>query len=322
MAAVAITGATGFLGGALARALLKDRQSVIALGRDAGKLGALKALGAEILAADLSAGAPDCRGLKACALVHCAALSSAWGARAAFEAANIRGTQSAIHAARDLGAARFVHISTPSLYFRFQDQPLVPETTVLPPPVNAYAATKRDAEALVLAAPDLDPIILRPRGIYGQGDTALLPRLLRAARAGPLPLVREGAARTDLTHVDDVVQAVRTALSAPRPGDRVFNISGGEPLAIREIADAAGRHAGVSIRWRNIPSGALLAAARLMEAAARLQPGQPEPRITAYGAGLFTFTQTLDLSAAKVQLGWTPQIRFAEGLERTFRVPA
>ena len=57
-----------------------------------------------------------------------------------------------------------------------------------------------------------------------------------------------------------------------------------------------------------------------METAARLHPQQPEPRITAYSAGLFAFTQTLDISAASTHLGWTPQIAFDEGLARTFGV--
>lgn len=322
MAAIAITGATGFLGGILARRLLTLGQPVIAMGRDREKLAALETLGAKAQHSDLSAGVPAADGLQADALVHCAALSSAWGRAADFRAANIEGTRSAILLARNIGARRFVQISTPSLYFRFRDQPHMREDAALPAPVNAYAATKREAEQLALAASDLDPVILRPRGIYGAGDTALLPRLLRAARSGPLPLVRDGAAETDLTHVDDVADAILAAIAAPLgPVQRIFNISGGEPLAIRTIAEAAATRAGTNIRWRNIPAPLLIAAARAMEAAARLQPQRPEPRITAYSAGLFAFTQTLDLSAARAHLGWTPQISFDEGLARTFGGP-
>lgn len=319
MAAIAITGATGFLGGALCRRLLAEGQPVIAFGRDAGKLAALESLGATCVRNDLSDGAPPLPEHNILSVVHCAALSSAWGSYAAFHAANVRGTASAIAFAKTAGAKRFVHISTPSLYFRFRDQPLVKEDTPLPPPVNAYAATKREAEQLVSAETGLDAIILRPRGIYGAGDTALLPRLLRAARAGPLPLIRGGAAETDLTHVDDVVNAVLAALDAPTGlASRVFNISGGEPVAVRRIAERAGARAGVSVRWRTMPSALVFAAARTLEAAAHLHPRKREPRITAYGAGLFAFTQTLDLAAARTHLGWSPRIAFEEGLARTF----
>lgn len=319
MAAIAITGATGFLGGALARRLLALGQPVIALGRNTEKLAALKALGAQTLCADLSVCAPETPAVQADALVHCAALSSAWGTREAFHAANVEGTHNAIVLARRMGARRIVHISTPSLYFRFRDQPFMREDAALPSPVNTYAATKREAEAIVLAAGDLDPVLLRPRGIYGAGDTALLPRLLRAAKAGPLPLIRGGAAKTDLTHVEDVVSAVLAALQAtPGLTQRIFNISGGEALPIRKIAEAAAARAGATVRWRSTPANILLTAARTLEFASTLHPGRPEPRITAYSAGLFAYTQTLDITAARNHLGWQPRISFEEGLARTF----
>ncbi len=323
MTAIAITGATGFLGGALARRLLGAGQAVIAMGRDEAKLAALEQLGATCIASDLSRGAPPAPEMDVSAVVHSAALSSAWGAYAAFRAANVHGTASALAFARIAGARRFVHVSTPSVYFRFRDQRLVREDMALPQPVNAYAATKREAESLVQAQTDLDYLILRPRGLYGPGDTALLPRLLRAARAGPLPLVRDGSAETDLTHIDDVVDSVLAALGAPSGlPTRVFNISGGEPKSMRTIAESACARAGVTVRWRTMPARALLLAARAMELASHMQSERPEPRITAYGAGLFAFTQTLDISAAKTHLGWSPAASFEEGLHRTFESPA
>lgn len=322
MRAIAITGATGFLGGAFCRRLLAEGQPVVAIGRNTEKLAALRALGARTLQADLSLGAPELKGTIE-ALVHCAAFSSAWGRPEEFRAANVTGTSTALALAKAGGARRFVHISTPSLYFRFRDQVRVREDAELPRPVNAYAATKLEAETLVQNERCIDSILLRPRGLYGAGDTALLPRLLRAARAGPLPLIRGGAAETDLTHVDDVVDAVLAALNAPAGlSQRVFNISGGEPLPVKRIAEAAGARAGVAVRWRSIPAPVVFAAARAMEAVAHLTPGRPEPRITAYGAGLFAFTQTLDLNAARTHLGWRPRVSFEEGLTRTFGAQA
>lgn len=322
MSAIAITGATGFLGGALARRLLAFGQPVIALGRDNRKLADLTALGADPVAHDLANGAPSTLRPVA-AVVHCAALSSPWGRQRDFETANIAGTRSALAFARTSGAKRFVHISTPSLYFRFRDQAAIREDASLPQPVNAYAATKLRAETLVQEETGMETLILRPRGLYGVGDTALLPRLLRAAKAGPLPLVRNGVAETDLTHVDDAVDAILASLNAPAGlAARVYNVSGGEPLTIRTIAEHAAGRAGQPLRWRRIPASVLLAAARTLETLARLHPGQPEPRITAYGAGLFAFTQTLDLSAAREHLGWTPKVSFEEGLSRTFGQPA
>lgn len=318
MSGIIITGATGFLGGAIARRLLQEGEQVVALGRDRAKLAALETLGAEVYALDLSSDDP-LPPLRANGLIHCAALSSPWGTRAAFERANITGTRRAILLAHQAGACRLVHISSPSVYFRFADQESVPEDAPLPPPVNAYAATKAASETLVLAAPELSPVILRPRGLYGPGDTALLPRLLRAAASRPLPLMRGGMAATDLTYIDDVADAAITALRAPAAPSRIYNVSGGEALSIRKVAEQAGAMAGISVRWRNMPWPLVLAAARASETLCNALPGRPEPPVTAYSAGLFAFRQTLSLERITRELGWRPRVSFDEGVARTFR---
>lgn len=314
---VLVTGATGFLGGVLARRLRTQGYDVVATGRDAAKLAALDASGFERIAIDLSSRAtpvPACE-----AVVHCAALSSPWGRRSAFHRANVLGTQNALRIARDAGARRFVHISTPSVYFRFQDQIGIREDAPLPAPVNAYADTKRQAEELVLAASDLDPVILRPRGLYGPGDTTLLPRLLTAARERPLPLMNGGRAATDLTYIDDVADAAIAAFAVAGPlRQRVFNVSGGEALNVREVAERAAEKARCTVRWRKLPAPLVLAYARTGEAICKMLPRQPEPTVTAYGAALFAYTQTLNIDAAKSELHWSPRVSFSEGLDRTF----
>ena len=317
MSGTVITGATGFLGGAIARRLLAEGDRVIALGRDRAKLAALAELGAETHALDLSS-EDRLPALRAAGLIHCAALSSPWGTRAEFERANITGTRRTIRLATEAEALRFVHISSPSVYFRFADQDGVTEDMPLPPPVNDYAATKAASENLVLAAPGLSPIILRPRGLYGPGDTALLPRLLRAASRRPLPLMRDGMAATDLTYIDDVADAAITALRAPSAPSKIYNVSGGEPLAIRQVAERAGEMAGVTIRWRKMPWPLVKAAAGVSETLCAALPGRPEPPVTAYSAGLFAFRQTLSLARIHRDLGWRPKVSFAEGVARTF----
>jgi len=141
------------------------------------------------------------------------------------------------------------------VYFAYRDQLGVSEDAGLPRPVNHYARTKRQAEEIVLAAPEVGPVVLRPRGIYGAGDRKLLPRLLQVARQRPLPLFRDGKARIDLTYVDDVVDAVLAALSAGSAAEgQIFNISGGEVVPVRDIAEAACAgpacsHAGAKCRF-------------------------------------------------------------------------
>ncbi len=316
--AILVTGATGFLGGALVSHLTSLGARVIASGRNAQKLATLKEAGIETVVCDL-AGAYTESLPPLEAVVHCAALSSPWGRRADFEKSNIEGTRSVIDLARRGGARRLVHISTPSLYFRFQDQDGVSEDAALPSPVNHYARTKRLAERLVLGAADLDPVILRPRAIYGRGDTALLPRLIDVARRRPLPIMRGGQAATDLTHVDDVVSAILAALKAPaRPVQTIFNISGGVALNLRDVINVACAKAGVTARWRRHSFPAVFAFAHAAEALSGLTPGHPEPPITRYSAGVLAYRQTLDIRRAQTILNWRPSVSFEDGVSRTF----
>jgi len=324
MSSVLVTGATGFLGGALVSCLAGEGIDVVATGRDRRKLSELPLPEDRKLALDLAQlpmadVAGQLRGVEA--IVHCAALSSAWGREADFQMANVVATENILALSKALGVRHFVHVSSPAVYFRFEDQLGVSEDMLLPKPVNAYARTKAEAELCVRAS-GLPSTILRPRGIYGRGDTALLPRLLRAARQGPLPRFRGGAAATDITHVSDVVRAIVRVLQ--RPGQAIgqtFNISGGEALPIRHIVDRVCAVQGMTARWRDMPVMPALLAVRCSEMLARMRPGQPEPRVTSYGLGIFAYTQTLDLSKALLRLEWAPQVSFEEGLLRTFSDP-
>jgi nucleoside-diphosphate-sugar epimerase len=319
---ILITGATGFLGGALCSALFKAGRTIVATGRDAVNLAALSSNSFETVALDLTGTfsietAPALGGVTS--IVHCAALSSPWGRRADFDRANAIATANLVAYAKAIGVSRFVQISSPTVYFQYADQLNVNEQMVLPSPVNDYARTKREAELAVLAVPEIGPIILRPRGIYGEGDTSLLPRLVRAARAGPLPLFRDGVARTDITHVEDVVSAIIAALNAPATlNGETFNISSGEPLPLSSIVERACAIAGLVPRWQTMPVRPALMAARVLETACRFMPGYPEPRVTAYSLGILAYSQTLDITKAARLLTWQPQINFDKGFARTF----
>ncbi|TPI43270.1 NAD(P)-dependent oxidoreductase [Mesorhizobium sp. B2-9-1] len=320
--AVLVTGASGFLGSHVLERLAASGTLALGLGRDEACCAALEAAGHRIVRHDLVRpldGALDPRLGRVERIIHCAALSSPFGRLADFEAANVTATRNLVDFAQRQGVSRFVHISTPSVCFAFRDQLGLSEDAALPEPVNHYARTKREAEKIVLGQPDVHPLALRPRGIYGKGDHALLPRLLKAARSRPLPLFRDGRAAIDLTYVDDVVDAVMAALAATGEAEcRIFNISGGEVLPVRRIADEACARAGLQARWRPTPLKPAMLAAGLIEAVALRLPGRPEPPVTRYGLGLFAYAQSLDLSNAKRVLGWTPKISFEQGLDRTF----
>ena len=312
-----MTGATGFLG----RAVLRRLESRgIGQGRNSGRLDEIRKQGIPAVKWCLPDKAPTDPLLNnISAIVHCAGISAPFGPRQAFLRANVLGTKAVLDFARRQAVSRLVFISSSSIYFTLADQLNVNENMKLPPPFNAYAESKVLAERLVRSVKEVSPIILRPRGIYGPRDTALLPRLLRTAQARALPRLRKGRAKIDLTFVEDVVDAVLVALGAGQATThQVFNISGGEVIRTEDIVEEVCKRAGIPLRWRDTPLGPAMLAARALEMVARFCPQQPEPLVTRYALGLFAFEQSLDITRVQNTLGWSPKVCFSDGLDRTF----
>jgi nucleoside-diphosphate-sugar epimerase len=311
---ILVSGAAGFIGSHVVRRLAAAQNTVIAIARQP-KGGAHRI-------ADLAA---DCLDplLEGCdAVVHCAARAAPWGERALFWRDNVVATERLLDAARRAGTVRrFVHISTPSIYFRYQNRENIVEAFTPPKRwPTYYAETKWVAECRVRQAPMLGPILLRPRAVFGPGDRAIVPRILAAVQRGALILPNGGKALIDITYVENVASAVERALIADREFEgRAFNITNGEPLQVRDMLTRLFSALKVTVRFRSIPISLALMAARASEAVAKLRVGRPEPRLTTYGVGLLGYTQTLSLEAARSCLNYSPIVPINQGLERYAR---
>lgn len=314
-----ITGATGFLGGALAHRLRQLSWEVTGLGRNSERGAALTADGVRFVQADLA----DATAVRAaCAgqdiVFHCGALSSPWGREIDFHRANVVGTENVLLGCQAGRVTRLIHVSTPAVYFNYQTRLGVREGDPLPPPVNAYARSKRQAEALVAAAhiAGLPVITLRPRAIFGPGDTAIFPRLLRAIEAGRLRRLGSDEVVTDLTYVDNVVAAMMACVDAPAAClGHTYNISNGEAIALWPLIDDLCRRLGYPPPRGRVPFPVAYSLAAGLELAARLTGGR-EPLLTRYSVGLLSTSLTLDISAAQRDLDYVPRITVAEGVDR------
>lgn len=314
---VLVTGATGGLGRVLVPALLARGVPVVATGRNSGIGATLTAAGACFLPADLVhddlAALTD--GVET--VFHLAALSSPFGREEDFIAANVIATQRLLHAAQETGCRRFIVTSTPSIYACAKDQVGITEASPLPSRLaNAYARTKLAAERLVLAAHSeaMACIALRPRAIIAPHDTALLPRLLRAAKKGVMPLPHGGRALIEPTDARDLVAALLAAeANAQQAGGRAYNISGGVPVRLRDMVEGVFAWLDQDMRLISLPRSLLLAAGTGLEQVASLCR-MAEPPLTAYGALILGWSQTFDLTAARQALGWAPKHHPLEAL--------
>ena len=312
-----VTGGSGFIGGRLVRRLAADGWRVRALARSDRSAAAVEAAGAEAVRGDLDrvdsmrAGAEDCDHA-----FHAAAFVENWGTREQFERGNVVGTQNALVACRAAGVRRFVHVGTEAALLA--GQPLVDadETTPLRPDSPAlYASTKARAEQAVRSASGggFETVVVRPRFVWGPGDTSVTPALIEAVRGGQFRWIGGGRHRTSTTHVDNVVEGLVLGAERGRPGEAYF-VTDGEPVVFREfITDLLGAQ-GVEIPDKNAPAGVVRPLASVVEAAWRVLPLRGEPPITRFAVWAASLDCTIDISKARSELGYEPVKTIPEGL--------
>jgi nucleoside-diphosphate-sugar epimerase len=318
---ILVTGGTGFLGRHLAHTLIARGHHVRLLGRDFTRCADLLTAEAQPASIDLrerQATIAACAGMDA--VFHVGALSAPWGRRADFWAINVGGTENVIAGCWQHHVRRLIYVSSPSVVFDGRDHHDLTEAAPYPRRFTSiYSLTKKIGEDLVnqAARDGMPTIIVRPKAIFGPGDSALLPRLISAARAGRLPQIGNGCNLVDLTYVDNVVHALLLMLDAP-PTGRTYTITNGEHVPLWQVVRMVLGRLGLSTELRRVPLKLALIAAGLMEARAAIT-GR-EPLLTRYSAAILARTQTYDITAARRDLGYTPQISVAEGIERTLAV--
>lgn len=320
-----VTGGGGFLGTSICRALTARGDTVTSFQRTFHP--ALEAMGVRQVLGDLAdaeAVMAACAGQEA--VLHNAAKAGAWGSYQSYYDANVRGTENVIAACRAQGVTRLVYTSTPSVTHSGRTPVQGGNEIDTPYGKNfkaPYPATKLIAEKHVLAANSaaLATVALRPRLIWGPGDTQLLPRLVERARAGRLRFIDGGHNRMDTTYIDNAAQAHLAALDHLRPGaacaGKPYFISNGEPLAVREIVNGLLRAAGAPLVDKSIPYPLAYGAGAALELTWRLLALKGEPPMTRFLAEQLSTPHWYDISAAVRDFGYRPRISIAEGLALT-----
>ncbi|RHW34664.1 NAD-dependent epimerase/dehydratase family protein [Lysinibacillus yapensis] len=322
MSTIAVTGATGFLGQHVVKRLVSEGFQVTALGRNQA-IGDAFPKEVKFVKVSLEDRDGISRAMKnQDYVIHCAALSSVWGNYADFYNANVVGTQNLVDAALFSNVKRFVHVSTPSIYFNLHERTKInlKEDNILPAPaINYYAETKRIAEEVVDEAfkKGLPAITIRPRALFGPGDNAIIPRLIKANEKSGIPFINGGKVLTDITYVENVVDALFLCLSSEMPTlGRKYNITNGEPMYLGDILEKVFLVLNETMRKREIKYERILCIASMLEKTHRLFGIKKEPIITPYTVTVLSHSQTLNIDAAKTELGYQPRISIDEGINR------
>jgi nucleoside-diphosphate-sugar epimerase len=317
LTAAFVTGGSGFIGGALIRRLVAEGWDVHALVRSEASAQKVTALGAKAIAGDLADVPSMAVGAQYCEIAfHCAAHLGDWGTREEFERGNVQGTRNALAAARQAGLRRFVHVGTEAALLA--GKPLVEVDERAPLRFDSpalYSSTKARAEEAVIEANHngLETVVVRPRFVWGRGDTTLLPLLTEAVRSGRFAWIGGGHHRTSTTHIDNTVHGLMLAAERGAPGG-VYFVTDGEPVVFRDFITRLLATQGVEAPTRSVPTPLARAVAATSEAAWRLLPlpGRPPlTRLTVWVSGLET---TLDITRAREELGYAPVRTIDQGL--------
>lgn len=310
---IAVTGASGYLGGVVVRHLRARGCEVFALGQRSSDRVAAD-LRAGYASWDIASGTlPDAPDVDA--VVHCAGKVSDWGRDADFEQVNVIGTRNVVDTWPD---ARLVHVSTASIYNDhhagvLHERDADPSDRAAIDAVDwlsAYGRSKRLAEYEV-ASRATNWAILRPHAIYGPDDTQLVPRVAARVRRGRLLLPGDGrTTRISMVHVDNLVHAIDCALESDAVG--AFNVVDAITPTVHEAMTAAFAAIDLPVRLVYAPRAPIWAIARPVEAAWRLARRRTAPPLHRYSLAHVAFDHVLDITEAQERLGYDPQVGYPE----------
>ena len=313
-----VTGGSGFVGGRLIERLVAHGWQVRALARSeearriVGRLGAQAVKGSLDDIPSLTAAAAGCD-----AVIHVAALFKLWGDAEEFERSNVQGTANLLKAAAAASVRRFVQVGAAAVVMGDM-APMLRVDESLPLQERAwapYSASKARSEALVIGAnrPGVfETVVVRPPMIWGTGMPTL-GHMIDTVRAGQFRWVGDGSQAMSTAHVDNVCHAVELALAKGRGGEAYF-VSDGPDTTLKSFLSSLMQTRAVEPPRASASLRVAWVMATVMEWVWRRVSRPGEPPITRQMLRLIGQPFTVDISKARRELGYRPEVTREQGL--------
>jgi len=315
---ILLTGATGYTGGQLMRALLQRGHRVRALVRNAQQAPAVEDAGAEAFVGQITSETDFVRAARGCDQIHhiAAVFRTAGHADRYYYDVNVGAVHNAIKAARVNGCERLIHCSTVGVHGHVADPPAA--ETYRFAPGDVYQRTKLQGELEVADAcrRGLPAVIVRPSPIYGEGDLRLL-KLFRAIRLRRFVMVGSGEPKLHLVHISDLVNGFLLCSRERAALGQVFIIAGPDAPTLNSLVSAIAGEVGVPTPRLHIPFTPLYVASWMCEklcVALRVDPPLHRRRVS-----FFANHREFDDSKARRELGYRPTVGFRVGVGRLAR---
>jgi nucleoside-diphosphate-sugar epimerase len=316
---ILVTGATGFTGEHLARALVAEGARVVAFVRPTSRVEALQRLGVEARVVDLRDRDDVMRRFDGFSHVYhvAAAFRTQHADLDEFRRVNVDGTKNLLDAARAAGVRRFVHCSTVGVQGHIAAPPADEDAPY--GPGDTYQETKLAGELLVRAAMgtgSMEVAVVRPVGIYGPGDRRFL-KLFRPIARRRFVMIGSGRTLYHLTHVRDVVQGLLLAGRHPAAVGGVFTIAGERYTTLGDLTNLIAAALDVPPPRLRVPYWPVYAVSLAADRAFRAFGMTPPiyPRRVEF----FAKDRAFDISRARAVLGYAPLVSLEDGLAETAR---
>ncbi|MCP4582555.1 MAG: NAD-dependent epimerase/dehydratase family protein [candidate division Zixibacteria bacterium] len=318
---VALTGASGFLGGALAKTYRERGDEVVALVRNSADVSMLEELGVKLIYGELTEPENFLNLLDSADLgIHCAAMTVDFGPWEDFQAINIGGVVHFMEACKVHKCPKAVYISSVAVYGNGRnhlgtDEDAPYESII----IDNYTRSKIIAERKVFdyhQSHKIPVTIIRPGYIWGAGDRVAMPKMIDAIKTGKMAVVDGGVNLMNLAHVDNMVQGIMLAAEKDISIGRAYNLTDGSKVSTSRFFKNIVDIVGVDYRLRSFPYVPVYVAAYFCELYAIIRRYKIYPPLTRYTVRMGKYDQVFDISRAMYELGYKPRILYNEGMAR------
>ncbi len=311
-----VTGATGFVGGHLANALLERGDHVRALVRDPERAATLRGRGAELIPGDVTdpgSLGPALAGVDR--VFHCAALVGDWLNWEEVRRVNVLGTTRLLEACKAESVGRLVYLSSLAV-LGMKHHHGTDEAAPYRETGDAYSDGKIESEKVVrgFAERGVETVILRPGFVYGPGDRQFLPRLLEGLRTGQFVFVGDGSKLLNLIYIDDVVQAALLADTKAEAAGQTYNLTDGTRTSLHEFVRFICDSESIPFPSRRISPAVAKTLTYSLESLARARRAKEAPRLNRGRLKFLYYNQFFSIQKARRELGFDPKFTYREGL--------
>lgn len=325
---VLVTGATGMVGWHVARHLLDMGYNITGLVRPTSAAEKLSALEKQPRFRLVRVRLDEIEKLAAVTLGHDAVIHAAGsvdplGARQEIFAANVTGTDNMLEAAIANKVKQFIHISSLSVITGQEDCYSLSEDAPLRYCGEPYADSKVEAEKVVAkAAGRIATTILRPGFIYGPGERAWMPRLIRSLANRQVLLIDGGNKETNLIYIENLCMAVEKSLLNERAFGRTYNLTDGERITKKQLFDTICTELALPPVTKTINRGLARLVCEAVSKAAPALPAAMQMRLSRFSRAAFRLAgvnQGFDISRAVEELDYKDRIPFEIGMPKTLQ---